>query len=70
MVINLDEMAERWQIPIERVKFFITDCGMDPVRSAEWVEKNKDFFLAEKSKAFDDSLFPRPFRPEPAETPA
>ncbi len=69
-VVNLDEIAYRWQIPVERVKYFITDCGMDPRKSAQWVEDHKDLFLEEKRIAFEDSLFPRHLRPEPAESPA
>ncbi len=69
-VVNLDEIAERWQIPVERVKYFITDCGMNPRQTAAWVAKNQELFLREKQKAFEDSLFPRHLRPEPAESPA
>lgn len=65
VVINLDNIAARWQIPVKRIQFFITDCGMDPLLTAKWVEENQELFLAEKQKAFEDSLFPQHLRPEP-----
>ena len=62
VVANLDEISRRWQIPVERVKYFITDCGLDPNKSAKWVAEHKDFFLGEKQKAFEDKVFPERFR--------
>jgi hypothetical protein len=70
VVVNLDEIAARWQIPVERIKYFITDCGM-PVEEKErgqWFAEHTDLILEEKRKAFDESLFPRHLRPEPTET--
>lgn len=72
VVVNLDEIAARWQIPVERVKYFITDCGMpvgDEARG-KWFAENSELVLQEKQKAFNALLFPRPLRPEPTETPA
>ena len=65
VVVNLDEIAARWQIPVERVKYFITDCGM-PVEDEErgrWFAEHTDLIMEEKRKAFDALLFPRPLRP-------
>jgi hypothetical protein len=70
IIVNLDEIAARWQIPVERIKYFITDCGM-PVEEKErgrWFAKHTDLIMEEKQKAFDASLFPRKLRPEPTET--
>ena len=67
LVVNLDEIASRWQIPVERIKYFITDCGMNPAKPEKWGAKHWDLLMQEKQKAFDDSLFPRKFRPETPE---
>lgn len=69
-VIDLDELAARWQIPVEKVIYFITDCGMDPTAPEEWVPDHWDLWIAEKQAAFEALLFPREFRIEPTETPA
>lgn len=70
LVVDLDEIATRWQIPVERVMYFITDLGLDPQQPEDWVPEHWDLWIAEKQQAFDDLLFPRELRPEPAETPA
>lgn len=67
---NLDEIASRWQIPVARVKFFITDLDMDPTKPEKWAAAHWDIFISEKQKAFEDSLFPRHLRPEPSKTSA
>lgn len=72
IIVNLDEIAARWQIPVERIKFFITDCGM-PVEEKErgrWIAEHTDLIMEEKRKAFEASLFPGKLRPEPTETTA
>jgi hypothetical protein len=70
VAINLDEIASRWQIPVERVKYFIADCGM-PVEEkgrGQWFAEHTDLILEEKQKAFDASLFPGKLRLETPET--
>ncbi len=77
VVVSLDEIASRWQIPVERIQYFITELGM-PLTDTErgrWFSDHADLILQEKQKAFEDLLFPRRFRPrhlrpEPAETSA
>lgn len=66
-VVNLDELAQRWQIPVERVKYLIVDCGMDMEAPEKWAAANSEIVLREKQKAFDESLFPQHLRREPAE---
>jgi hypothetical protein len=68
LVVNLDELASRWQVPIERIMYFVTDCGLDPTCPEDWVPEHWDLFIEEKQKAFEDLLFPWPTRPEFAET--
>jgi hypothetical protein len=67
VVVNLDEIASRWQIPIDRIKYFITDLGMDPVHASDWVVDNWRIWLVEKQVSFDDVLFPLELRPKLAE---
>ncbi len=69
MVVNLDELAQRWEIPVERVKYLITDCGMDMTAPEKWAAHHSEIVLKEKQEAFEDSLFPRHLRP-PAPEPA
>jgi hypothetical protein len=67
IVFNLDEIAARWQIPVERVNHFITDLGM-PVSDEErgkWFSEHLYLILKEKRQAFEASLFALPLRPEP-----
>ena len=68
VVINLDALVSRWQIPVERIKYFITDCGLDPMEPEKWAADNWELFLKEKQEAFEASLFPGKFRPESTET--
>ena len=63
VLVNLDELADRWQIPVTVVKGFIVDHGMNPACYEDWVATNWELFIAEKQKAFEASLFPRPLRP-------
>lgn len=70
IVVNLSEIAARWQIPVERIQYFITDLDM-PVEEEErgkWFAEHTDLVLEEKQKAFDASVFPGHLRPEPTET--
>jgi len=64
IVVNIDELASRWLIPVERVIYLITDCGMDMQQPEKWAAQHWDLIMEEKRKAFDDLLFPRKFRPE------
>jgi hypothetical protein len=61
-VINLDELAIRWQIPVERIKYFITDCGMNPAQPEKWAASHWEVFMKEKQEAFESSLFPEKLR--------
>ena len=70
LVVNIHEFAARWQIPVERVIYLITDCGMDMRRPEKWAVQHWDVFMAEKQKAYEDSLFPGKFRPEASEAAA
>jgi hypothetical protein len=72
IVIDLDGIAQRWQISLERVKYFITDCQMDPAKPGEWAGKleNWNLLIKEKQQAFDTSLFPGHLRPESSKTPS
>ena len=70
IVVNISELAARWQIPVERVVYLITNCGMDMRRPEKWAVQHWDLFMAEKQKAFEDSLFPRRFRLEASEASA
>ena len=67
VVISLDEIASRWQIPVERIIYFITNCGMNPAEPEKWGVENWDLLIKEKQEAFEDSLFPRELRLEPSE---
>jgi hypothetical protein len=69
VVVNLDELASRWQIPVERVMYFITDCAMpmDDEGQGKWFSDNWELVIAEKQKAFDASLFPEKFRQDQLE---
>lgn len=56
-------------LPMERVVYLKTECGMlvsEPEFST-WFVENAALVLAEKKAYFEASLFPRKFRPEPAE---
>ena len=47
VVVNLDEIAARWQIPVERLVYFITFCGM-PVEDearGKWFAENSELIL-------------------------
>jgi hypothetical protein len=68
VVVDISEIARRWQIPVERIQYFITDCGLDPVKPEDWVPEHWDLWISEKQKAFEDLLFPWPRRSELAET--
>ncbi len=61
-VVNLDEIAARWQIPVAVLQSFITDYGLNPARPGKWVSEHWDLLIQEKQKAFDDALFPERFR--------
>jgi hypothetical protein len=65
VVVDISELAKRWQIPVERVKYFIADCGMNPAQPEKWGVEHWEILMQEKQKAFDDSLFPEKLRPEP-----
>ena len=69
IVISLNEISDRWQIPVERIQYFITELNMpvDDEGRGKWFAEHSELILSEQQKAFDDLLFPRPFRPEPAE---
>lgn len=68
IVTSLDEIASLWQIPVDRVKYFITDGGMDPMKPEKWAAENWEVFIKEKQAAFEASLFPGHLRPESTET--
>jgi hypothetical protein len=72
VVINLDEIAARWQIPVARVMYLIAELDMpvDDAGRGEWFADHSDLILKEKQDAFEASLFPRHSRPEPTKTPA
>lgn len=70
IVVDLDEIATRWQLPVERVIYFISEMGMDPAQPEEWVVDNWDIWISEKQEAFEALLFPRELRIEPAEASA
>ena len=70
VVVNIEELSSRWQIPVERVIYLITDCGMDMRRPEKWAAQHWDLLMAEKQKAFEDRLFPKRFRPESVEVSA
>ncbi len=61
-VVDLDELAARWQIPVEVVKTFIVDYGMNPTHPEDWVPDHWDLWISEKQKAFEASVFPARFR--------
>ncbi len=63
-IANLDEIAARWQIPVERVKHFISELGMpvDDARRGMWFAQHSDLILQEKQAAFEADLFPDRFR--------
>lgn len=68
IVVNIDELAQRWQIPVERVQYFITDCGMDMNAPEKWAAANSDIILREKQAAFEANLFPIQSRGEKSES--
>ncbi len=61
---NLDELADHWQIPVDVVKYFITERGLDPTRTGKWLadETNAALLIAEKQKVFEAAVFPERFR--------
>ncbi len=61
-MVDLDELAARWQIPVEVVKTFIVDYGMNPIHPEDWVPDHWDLWISEKQKAFEASVFPARFR--------
>jgi len=63
VVVDLDELAQRWEIPLERIQYLITDCGMNMTAPELWAAKHSEIVLNEKQIAFEDSLFPRHLRP-------
>ena len=69
-VVNLDEIATHWQIPVEVVKTFIVEYGLNPLNPGAWAGELEhwNLLIAAKQQAFEESLFPRPTRPEPAKT--
>jgi hypothetical protein len=69
IVVSLNEIAERWQVPVSVIQYFITDCGM-PVEEKErgrWFAEHTDLILEEKRKAFEKVLFPEHLRREHTE---
>jgi hypothetical protein len=72
-LVNLDEIAERWQVPVERIKYFITDCDLpveDDEARGEWFAENSELILEEKRTHHESLIFPRELRPEATETSA
>lgn len=71
IVVNLDEIAARWQIPVERIKYFITDLNMpvDDAGRGQWFAEHSNLILKEKQQAFEANLFPAQVR-IPTATPA
>jgi hypothetical protein len=72
LVVSLDEIAKRWEIPVPVIVHFIVDCDMpmEEEKRSEWFSSHSDLILEEKQKAFENLLFPRELRPEPSKTPA
>jgi hypothetical protein len=72
LVVNLNELAKKWEIPVPVIVHFIVDCDMpmEEEQRSEWFSSHSDLILEEKQKAFENLLFPRKFRPEPSKTPA
>jgi hypothetical protein len=72
LVVSLDDIAQRWEIPVPVIMHFIVDCNMpmEEETRSEWFDSHSDLILQEKQKAFEALLFPRPLRPEPSKTPA
>jgi hypothetical protein len=70
IVVDLNAIAERWELPISVIQHFIVDCDMpvEEEKRGEWFDLNSDLVLEEKRKYFEDLLFPRELRPEPSET--
>lgn len=64
VVVDLDELGRRWQIPVDRIKYLIVECGMDMTAPEKWAAENSEIVLKEKQKAFDEGLFPEKFRAE------
>lgn len=64
LVVNLDEIASRWQIPVDRIMHFIVECGMpmDDEGRGKWFAEHSDLVLKEKQEAFEAALFPQKFR--------
>ena len=56
-MVNLDEIADRWQLPIAVIMYFITDLNMDPVCPEMFFVYNSDIILKEKQKVFEQKLF-------------
>ncbi len=66
IVVSLNEIAERWQVPVSVIQYFITDCGM-PVEEKErgrWFAEHTDLILEEKRKTFEVNLFPKEIQKE------
>ncbi len=61
---NLDELADHWQIPLDVVKSFIVEKGLDPTQTGKWLadETNAALLIAEKQKVFEAAVFPERFR--------
>lgn len=57
VIVNIDGIADLWQIPVTVIKSFITDYELNPVCPEEWFVKHPDIILKEKRKAFEAKLF-------------
>ena len=71
VVVNLNDIAHRWEIPVERIQYFIVECGLlVNLPEEEWFASHSELILKEKQAYVESLLFPRKLRPEPSKTPA
>lgn len=71
VVVNLNDIAHRWEIPVERIQYFIVECGLlVNLPEEEWFASHSELILKEKQAYVELLLFPRKLRPEPSKTPA
>jgi hypothetical protein len=61
LVVNIDEIAAQWQIPVDTIIHFIVDLEMPLEDQAldRWFADHSELILKEKQNAFDNLLFPR-----------
>jgi hypothetical protein len=65
------DLAERWQVFPDAVRFWVDACGMPSSNldeTVQWASERIDLIMEAKKEFFEASLFAGKFRPELSET--